>query len=166
MAFIGKSAHIPFANPGQAKQHKILKNLEDTKKSCTHDIENEEKDKRQFEKIYRTETNITKHKEESFFSHPNDMMKSIQLTRKTYKPATTISSGSHRDLHRHSIKNDLEAWSAQNQFSEYEKRMIARGHYVITQAMVKSMDDEKEQKSEYSLLPTALEITGKFCDVI
>ena len=47
-----------------------------------------------------------------------------------------------------------------------DKRSLVTAHYYITQHMVNSLGTESKDESKYRLLPTTIEIIGKFCESI
>ena len=142
----------------------LLRNLDDHKSSKPIPLPNDCADYQQ-ERIYRTETNILHDAREDSYSYPLEIKKTIYPTIAVYKPSITISTAQQTDLHRQpndeeSLREQIVPWSAENELSVDDRRMIANVHHDITQKMVNSIEDKKISSSEVSLLSKATEISG------
>ena len=116
------------------------------------------------ERIYRTETNFMKDREDSF-SYPFSMQRSIDhISPVVHSKQLGLSE---RDLHRHvddslSIDepNHYVTWPIDNEMTAEAKRLFVDAHYEFAQEMVKSMDEQRGNKRQFSLLPKATHIRG------
>ena len=168
MAF--KPAHVPFASPTGGRSRHTLGKIANKHKTLKARHSHHDFDQQQ-EVIYPIELNFmdeTKIEDSYMQSYPFGMKQTRDLSIVTNENAGLYAVA--KDLHRH-VNDDADmkqsksfvGWSHHDDMTENQKQDVANVYYKCTQAMVKSIDENKANETRFSLLPTALNIKGIEC---
>ena len=178
---MGTTSHIPFTGHGGRRSRQILKGIDNV--SANQVLEKHrnkhEKDeclnskKTLFTNVSGTipDDMITKINLEPP-SNPKSPSNNSHLAIECKTPTTTPQRPNSNQQHRRSGRvEDLDFNpSLMNFLSKNknicgisDKRALVAAHYGITQHMVQSIHTQSKDQSKYHILPTTLEITGKFC---